>query len=228
MSDFLARLAARAVGTAAIVVPRPAAAFAPIADLATPEPVTNDTTARARHSRATAPEQTSSPAAEPAREFAVSSRPMHAPPVVALDENVPAPAAFFAAEILPPQEPLPSGRNAERTDPDRRTLDRPAGGNAPPAPPGNTGACAPAPRVEPQVPTGSTVARAWDGGMAGRSPASRRDPPAMTPTVHISIGRVEVRANQVTNDSPRTPRKSESAQQLSLGDYLRRGGGDRR
>jgi len=50
------------------------------------------------------------------------------------------------------------------------------------------------------------------------------DSPAAEPTVHITIGRLEVRANMST--APPAPRPhAENKPTLSLGDYLKRGGG---
>jgi hypothetical protein len=228
MSDFLARLAARAVGCAAFVTPRPAAVFAPVADPAPPEPQSSEATVQAPSSAAVAPEQASSPAANAAQELVVDSRAMHAPPTATADEHVPRQATYSAAERPAPQVSRHPEHEAGRANPDWPPLDRPAGGDAATrAPPGNTDASAAA-RVVPQVPTAIMAARTWDGGTAGGLPLSRHAPPATAPTVHISIGRVEVRANRAASDAPKTPRKAEAPQQLSLGDYLRRDGGGRR
>lgn len=229
MSDFLARLAARALGTAVIVTPRPAAVFAPAGERAHPKPEPGNATVQATGSVRTPTEETPSPVTIPSQESAVGSRPMRAPAAVPLEMTSPAPAMASPAEAPTPPAPLRPRRDVEEMDLDGSPLQLPAlRAAATPAPPHNAGALTAAPRVDLQVPTGIMAARTWDDGMAGRVAASRRDPPPTAPTVHISIGRVEVRANQVTTDVPRTPRKTGAAQQLSLADYLRRGGGDRR
>lgn len=230
MSDYLARLAARALGTAAIVTPRPAAVFAPVAHPAIPEPRPNDAAVGTAGSLGGLPENMSSSATIPAPESAADSHPMypmHVPAIAPLEEHasptsLPAEASTVPVPPRPGRDGAAAGRDAPPPMPptDSDAVAR--------AQPGHVGALAAAPRIGSPAPPAIMAAPAWNSSMAGRLPVSRRAPPETAPTVHISIGRVEVRATRAASGATKTPRKTEALQQLSLGDYLRRGGGGRR
>lgn len=226
MTDFLTRLAQRSMGAAPLIAPRLPSLFAPpeelnigIADPATVIGTVKDTTI----APAPAPSRATAPAAPPHIEPRASVYP--------LQDTVTPEAAI---------EPRAAKRSEPRVEPEPTPLVQNIHANTPAAPqpaPAESPFAAPAePRPEPRdqdrraapepwlplLPQRKTEPAAVLPAMADDRPAAQAALPA--PTVHITIGRVEVRANIAT--PPVVPRpRATTTPALSLGDYLKRGAG---
>lgn len=248
MSDFLARLAARAIGGEAMLAPRLPSLFEPSPHAPILPTVDDDTAATARH--ATAPAGDTPSAAEPLHPPRALP-PMHddalrQAPVAQPATRLPAPAATpmpdyampVTTHAVPPATPptaLPVVAHQAAPWPAPAHAESLA---ATPVQPRQT-RIAP-PRVEAvSPPSGSLLPSAPVFASPRSAPArDRSDPaaairprptaaasrtPAMSePVVHVSIGRLEVRAAPATT----TPtRRRDEPRPASLDDYLRQRGG---
>jgi hypothetical protein len=209
VSDFLARVAARAVGQAALARPRPPALF---------ERPAGGAFEVVDHERPEAPDAAvaGTRAESPARPAAAAGPPAraHEPP----SAPAPAPAEPRAPAAAPPTAAAaaPGGRTPAAHEP------VPAEERAPSPGPGAAAAvpvtvAAAQPAAAPVVPARPAAPVA----AVHAAPAPASAPPAATPPVSVRIGRLEVRAS--LHDAPSRPprRESSPARELSLADYLR-------
>ena len=227
MSDYLARVAARALGQADVALPRLPSLFEPLAaDVALPD-------GAARQSAS--PSSVASPA--PQREDRADAVPIHEPPVLepaAERSRMPAagdldapnrptqrpressqPAAMPARPSAAPPRGTPivtmaAGHGNQPQAAVARTMARPAGALS--LAPAATGA-APAPIVvTPQVAAVPEITR----------PEVAREPIAPSPPiVRVTIGRVEVRARMPAAPPAPAPAPRRREPTLSLTDYLK-------
>ena len=249
MSDFLARLAARATGSEASLAPRLPSLFEPSPHATILPTVDDDTAATARH--ATAPADDTPPAAEPlhpprtlppmhddslrparaeqpatsmpppiaapvldrAMPATVRAAPPATPPVtasVATPARMPAPEQAHAEPVMsPPVQPRQTGIAPPRVE----TVSPPSGSLLPPPTPVFA-----TPRSEPARDRSDHAAtiRPRPTAAASRTPATGE------PVIHVSIGRIEVRAAPAAA----TPtRRRDEPRPASLDDYLRQRGG---
>ena len=249
MSDFLARLAARAIGDEATLAPRLPSLFEPSAHTSILPLIREDTTATARH--VTVPADDTPPVADPRHPpRATSPRPIDAsrpalieqpptrvpPPAVTpvpdratpvtvravSPATLPMTAVAAAPPRVPPPEPVthagplqasPVQPRQARTVPPRPETTPPAIGTLlPPAPVFANARVAPA--HEQTEHAAAVRPRA--------ASATQRAVAASEPVVHVSIGRIEVRA---TPAAPAPPRRRDEPRPASLDDYLRQRGG---
>lgn len=231
MSDFLTRLAQRSIGAAPLIAPRLPSLFAPaeepngnVADTAAAAaagsaalvPATPQSQAAGRTAPALgeSPADIHSPQRSAAAEAANASAPAargdgtphhvestRVPPVSAAQENAqvapPLPAPVVSRLAVPPETPATRGER-----------DTPAAAPEPWAP------------LLPQYEAKAESTAPFSAVTVPLADAGART----APTVHITIGRVEVRANIPA--SPPAPRPRAASQPtLSLGDYLKRGAG---
>lgn len=243
MSDFLDRLAARAIGSETTLAPRLPSLFEPLqrapvmppADGGEAPPDRRDT-APAIHAvpveapTSAAPASTSAQpaaapvtpiervaAAMPASAAASAVRHASAPPIVGERAATPAidrPAASsVSARPVMSASPLPVPPRQTRVAPDRQETARTPASNGvllpAPAPVFAVTLAAPA-RSERTVAARVAAARA-----EGKADAARE------PVVHVSIGRLEVRAAPA---AAAPPRRRDGPQPGSLDDYLRQRG----
>lgn len=225
MSDFLTRLAQRSLGEAPAVRPRLPGLFAPLNEEATPasEAVVVDlheplpALAPAPLSRA--------PKAREETADATGTGPARAP--------APAVAGERAGNAVPArkseaQATQPSGDEGEAAASERSARE-PLVRARPSAESGSSPVLLvekAAPRE--QLPASPPVAQTRQRARAKESTADSAGQyldrePAQAPAVHITIGRVEVRASIAAPPPPVRPRP-EHKPALSLADYLRRGG----
>lgn len=248
MSDFLDRLAARAIGGEATLAPRLPSLFEPSAHTPILPTVQEDTTVTTRH--ASPPANDKLPAVEPLRPpHATSPRPMDAarpastePPLTRMpapvDASVPdraAPATARAAPLAPSlsapvatttRAPPPEPASTEPATPSlvqpRQTRTAPPRIEAAPAPIGSL-LSPPAPVFA--IPRVAPAREGADHAAAVRlraASAVNRAVAASEPVVHVSIGRLEVRATPAAS----TPtRRRDEPRPASLDDYLRQRGG---
>jgi hypothetical protein len=243
MSDFLDRLAVRAIGSGPLLAPRLPSLFEPL-QRAPIMPVFEAGEATPPR-RETAPAATVSPAAVPPR---VAHAPVTAtPPGSAVARTVtdptPAPmpphAAASAPDTVTPRAPIAAATSPPVTE---RAV-------PPPTPPRTADVRAPQPvrprhtRIEADPVQATTSAPPTSGALlpastpvfaaasapARSSHAAMRPPAAHTgtanasaePAVHVSIGRLEIRAAPAST----TPaRRRDGPQPSSLDDYLRQRG----
>jgi len=245
MSDFLDRLAARAMGSEAMLAPRLPSLFEPLQS--TPiMPLAETRDARARDADRT-PETVATPAAvRPPSAHAVEPIRRSAPPAMSPDRTAPsepASAAAIARDVAGPPAPVASAvlrgsmveRSAEpvrsedlskartsSTVQPRRTRIEAAQPEAKPAP--VAGSLWPAP--EPVFSRPDASSEPARSGRATASPlraakVGSSSETAAEPVVHVSIGRLEVRAAP----SAAAPlRRRSGPQPASLDDYLRQRG----
>ncbi|MBT2145753.1 MULTISPECIES: hypothetical protein [unclassified Rhodanobacter] len=244
MSDFLDRLAARAIGGETTLAPRLPSLFEPLQRAPIVPPADADEAPSDRRQAAPAMHAVPVEAPTSAAPASASAQPAAAP--VAPIERVVAAVSASAAASAAPHASAPSTVGERAFTP---AVDRPAAPSvsarpampAPPQPvqprqahvapdrletartPASNGALLPAPapvfaapRVAPAR-FGRTVAtRAAAARAEGKADA------AGEPVVHVSIGRLEVRAAPV---AATPPRRREGPQPGSLDDYLRQRGG---
>jgi len=212
VSDFLSRMAARAVGEPAAARPRVPALFEKpgAAGEATLEVVDEEVVAP----RGTAgreephPAGTRAPAASPPAWPRPDPEPATAPPAPGATPSAPRPH-----EIAVPPRAISSAQHHERLPeplqagrPERLAVTAADGRNPPLA--------SAAVRVTPAVPA---VAAAPEPALSAPAAVARHDEPA----VRVHIGRLEVRAN-LQQPAPKQPRReAPRAEELSLADYLR-------
>jgi hypothetical protein len=249
VSDFLARLAARAIGGEATLAPRLPSLFEPAPHAPTLPTVDDGAAATARH--ATAPADDASPAAEPLRppralppmqDDALRQTPV-AQPATRLPPPAAAPVSDRAmpvtAHAAPPATPTPALPAVAR-----HAAPRPAPAHAePPAaapvlprqtriapsrieaasPPG--GSLLPPPTPVFAAPRSAPARDRSDHAATIRprpAAAANRTPATSEPVVHVSIGRLEVRAAPA---AATPPRRRVEPRPASLDDYLRQRGG---
>ena len=209
MTGYLERLAARATGFPAAAAPRPRAWFEDSVGEAEPlERPTVDSLMPAVGTRARQDLGTtvSAPAGSPARAHPPVDRAAGpaAPPVRSLEERTPRPATATALQ------PSPDGVEEPAGDLTARPSARPADALARTAPPPLPVAARPA-RTE--APTGGATPE------TGTAPIEASGPPD---TIHVTIGRVEVRATVAPSTPAPQPRTAAPERPvLSLHDYLR-------
>jgi hypothetical protein len=245
MSDFLDRLAARAIDGGTALVPRLPSLFEPL-QRAPVMPSADEGEAPARH-RDVAAAAPAVPIAVPsphAPTRAIESMERTAARVVPVDRTAaPVPAR---AAANPPHEPMPSSpmvpvpvhsvvveRSGAPVAPERQAASpspvQPRQVHVAPVrqetarTPASNGALLPAsapvfaaPRTAPPRSERTVAARAAAGRAEGKAAATGE------PVVHVSIGRLEVRAAPVVATAPR---RREGPQPGSLDDYLRQRGG---
>ena len=244
MSDFIDRLAARAIGSETALLPRLPSLFEPLqralimppADAGEAPPERREA-APAMHAvpveapTSTTPASTSAqPAAAPVTPIehvvaamsasAAASAAQHAsaPSTVSERASTPAVDRPAARSVLArpamPAPPLPVQPRQTRVAPDRLETART---------PASNGALLPAPA--PVFAAPRTVPARSERTVAARvaaAQAGRRSETAGDPVVHVSIGRLEVRAAPV---AAAPPRRRDGPQPSSLDDYLRQRGG---
>jgi len=250
MSDFLDRLVGRAIGSEPLLVPRLPSLFEPLQRAPIMPPVWGDADARERRAAATPPAEATA-AAPPTRSAQVSAaadvaplatRPIEhmlspvppaaavargdfqpaaavaAPPSRAVDERPAAPVS--PSDLAGREAPLPAAVPPRHT----RIVPDPQAQTAAPAH-AATGALLPA--AARMLPASHTVQT--PGQPAGaRAPRVRATLPERTrddagePVVHVSIGRLEVRAAPI---AAAPPRHRDGPRPGSLDDYLRQRGG---
>lgn len=227
MNDFLTRLAQRSMGAAPLISPRLPSLFAPPEEpnIGITDPAAVIGTAQGTTiAPAPAPSHATAPAAPPHIEPRASVYPLQdtVTPEAAIKQN----AARRSERTEPHVEPAPTPLvpNVQANTP---AVPQPAHTASPFAPlaepraeSGNQdGRAAPGPWL-PLLPQRKTEPAAVLPAMADDRPAAQAAPAA--PTVHITIGRVEVRANIATPPAAPRPRTA-SQPALSLSDYLKRG-----
>ena len=245
MSDFLDRLASRAIGSETALVPRLPSLFEP-SQKAPILPLGNEGDAPSR-GRDVPAATTATPVAiqarlpqvaSPAERSRARATPTDPPPASEPEQAVgaaqrhmlPSPALMVAPRSTPSVERPPVPSTAEHPDKTRQsppvqprqTRIAPAG----PAPtqPSATGSLQPtpmpvfaAPRAGPApAPSGQAAAR-----RAPAVPVASATGASSEPVVHVSIGRLEVRAAAATGDGPR---RRDGPRPSSLDDYLRQRG----
>lgn len=248
MSDFLARLAARAIGGEATLAPRLPSRFEPLPHAPILPTVDDDTAATARH--ATAPADDTPPAVEPlhpprtlppmhddALRPARAEQPMTSvpsptvasvpdraipatvraaspatPPMtvsIATPARMPAPELAHAEPVMsPPVQP----RQIRIAPPRVEAVSPPSGSLLPSAP------VFASPRSEPARDRSDHAATIRPRPTA----AANRTPATSEPVVHVSIGRLEVRAAPA---AAAPARRRDEPRPASLDDYLRQRGG---
>ena len=230
MSDFLTRLAQRSMGAAPLIAPRLPSLFAPAE-----ESINNvaDTTVAtgAVHSTTLASTPVQSPATKRADSASSEPRASDYPTQRAIaPEAANAPAA--RSDSAPPHSESTLITRVETAPANTQAIQplvthvapQPAASLESPTAPRkqDTPAAAPEPWL-PLLPQRKAESAAAFPAMAENAVnADAATPPA--PTVHITIGRVEVRANIATPPAAPRPRPA-SQPALSLGDYLKRGAG---
>ena len=244
MSDFLGRLAERAIGAETALAPRLPSLFeplqrAPIISLSEDGevPARRHDTAAEKPVTPRAPLAPSARAAEPVRRNAVGIAPVEraatsaTAPAAASPRDVAQPLPVVTAPVHPavversvsastPMQPavarLPTVQPRQtRVAPDRHEATRlPPIGSLLPAP---APVFATPPVVSPSARSGSTAAIHARAAQAGNGSQASGEP-----VVHVSIGRLEVRAAPAT---AAPPRRRDGPQPGSLDDYLRQRGG---
>ena len=135
-----------------------------------------------------------------------------------LQAGAPSPLVPAPDQVQPIIEQTPTQRAAvERERPDHSLADRPSLARSPvPATLGALSAAQPA--VPPIVERMELATEKQGGGQDTGSGSLRTSPPPAPPTIHVTIGRIEVRATQ-----PPAPvrRSAPTASTMSLEDYLR-------
>lgn len=231
MNDFLTRLAQRSMGAAPLIAPRLPSLFAPAEESQTSNVADTTTVTDAARNSTLAPPPL--PTRTKGRADSASCEPranIYTPQRAAAPEaaNTPAPAARI--DGTPPRVestliPLVETANVQATSPLLTPVPpHPAASLEPPITPckQDAPAAAPGPWL-PLLPQRTAEPAAPFAGLADTSVgAATGTPPA--PTVHITIGRVEVRANIATPPAAPRPRVA-SKPALSLSDYLKRGAG---
>lgn len=229
MNDFLTRLAQRSMGTAPLIAPRLPSLFAPveesnshIADTAAVTNAAHNTTLVSTPLQSPAIGRTDHTFIEPCANSYPPQRPI--PPEAAPAASIDTTPLRVDSTLVPLVETAAQA-NAQTTP----TLATPVAPQpaAPLEPPiatrkQDTPTAAPESWL-PLLPQPKAESAAAFPAVADTSAgADTGTPPA--PTVHITIGRVEVRANIAT---PRAAPRSRAASKpaLSLGDYLKRGAG---
>ena len=215
MSDYLSRLVARSTGAADVVRPETASLFEPRD--AAPQQLLAEVDVEATRPPRISSTETRAPAAEaddPAAIRADDPPPAPAdrawrdpgtPPV----EEAPAPALASIPEPVEPAE-TDASTEAERTAATlvRAELREPRSASAP---------------AESRV---SGPAAAAPGTLSMLPPFSPAPGPDEPPVVHVTIGRVDVRAVQSAPPAPPSPardREPEADPRQTLGEYLRKG-----
>ena len=242
MSDFLDRLVTKTIGSEAMLAPRLPSLFEPL-QRAPIMPLAEDGEAPVHRSDAvskipvmpTAPPAPSARAAEPMQRSAARVTPTDrtaAPkPAVALPRDVTQPSPVAITTVHPPAVehavPSPTPMRPPTACPPvvqpRQT--RIAADRHEPLPPSSCGSLLPAPtpvfttsRVAPApVHSGRAVAMHARNAQAGSGNQTSSEP-----VVHVSIGRLEVRAAPV---AAAPSRRRDGPQPGSLDDYLRQRGG---
>jgi hypothetical protein len=244
MSDFLDRLAARAIGSETALMPRLPSLFEPLqrapimplADEGEAPPDWREAAPAVHAMPVEAPTSAASastsvqPAAAPVTSIehgvaavsasAAASAAQHASALSTVSARAFTPAVdrpaapSVSARPAMPAAPLPVPPRRTRVAPDRlETAQTPV----------SNGALLPSP-----VPVfaATPAASAWSGrAVAARAAAARAEGQASAagePVVHVSIGRLEVRAAPIAAD---LPRRRDGPQPSSLDDYLRQRGG---
>jgi len=230
MSDFLTRLAQRSMGAAPLIAPRLPSLFAPVDELPAGNVADTTVTDAARNSLLAAPPVQSYTMARTdpvSRELRASVYPpqrLPAPeeattqtPVARIDSTPP----HVGSPLVPLVETAQANTQGTTSLLVTTVASHPAASWQPSAAPREqvTPAAAAVPLLPQRGAEAAAPRLAWpDSGMGvdtGASPA---------PTVHITIGRVEVKANIAAPSAAPRPRAA-SKPTLSLGDYLKRGGG---
>ncbi|MFC5526868.1 hypothetical protein ACFPPA_14095 [Rhodanobacter ginsengisoli] len=244
MSDFLDRLASKAIGSETALVPRLPSLFepsrrAPILPLGDEgdAPSRGREVPAATNALPAAPQVQPTHAAGPAKWRRAQAMPIDPPPV-SMPELAVAPAQRPSSAIepasrsTPPPERLAAPSIGEH--PDTTRLPSPvsprqtrlAPARQAPAPPSACGSLRPAPTPMPvfaapragpaPAPSGQAAAR-----RAPAVPVASATGASSEPVVHVSIGRLEVRAAAATGDGPR---RRDGPRPSSLDDYLRQRG----
>lgn len=228
MTDFLTRLAQRSIGAAPLIAPRLPSLFASDDGAA---PVNAANTDITQHTpRAAAPATAPMPAAGARRTDPVVTE-LHtsidAPQRSPAPEASPAPATAPQTARTPPHiEPIPLVKPSQ---PDMQAAQ-------PPAAIAPRTEVSPTPHVTQLVQQTATAQQPWQPLLPQRAAqpaaafpaladaAANNNATASAPTVNITIGRVEVRANVAAPQPAPRPRPT-SVPALSLSDFLKRGAG---
>ena len=235
MSDFLTRLARRSLGEAPSIVPNLPSVFAPLNDEASAprEVATSDVqeapqprTAVGEHAPVLSRDRTDHPASRHADELSLVRSGDHGEhvtiPIVARNATTPQPSPRIGGRTRDePEMPRPLLRPVLVKASQAHGEHGDVLAFSPPSPRADDGhgETGPAPLVT------QPTAHKPTAGQDFSSWAGLSDPhPARGPTVHITIGRVEVRAN-IAPPPPAPKRRVEREAALSLGDYLKHGGG---
>jgi hypothetical protein len=213
VSDYLSRLVARSLGAASVVRPETASLFEP---------------------RDTAPQQLLAEVeAERVASLPASLGGRRPPRAVAHDRAVT--QADDARPVLPADAPLDPGRPAAVEAPTPAPVPEPIEPAEIVAPPETETTTTILVRAESREPRPGGGAAPESRQAAGRTASSGRAPLATPraittasehdepPVVHVTIGRVDVRAVQSAPPAPARPRAPEAPAQQTLAEYLRKG-----
>lgn len=230
MNDFLTRLAQRSLGAAPLIAPRLPSLFAPseesnsnFAGTAAVTDAVHSTTFASTPLQSNTTKRTDSASSEPRANIYPPQR-----TIASEAANAPAPAA--RAESAPPRaESAPTQlvqtvHENNQAAPQLAPVASPSTAAAEPllTPRKQDEHTAPEPWL-PLLPQRKAESAAAFSAMADTSVNTDTATP-LAPTVHITIGRVEVRANIATPHAAPHPRAT-TIPALSLGDYLKRGAG---
>ncbi|CAG0951049.1 hypothetical protein BURK2_00200 [Burkholderiales bacterium] len=239
MSDFLTRLAQRSIGAAPLIAPRLPSLFAP--DEPAPaaintevQPVADVAHITAAASLPMKPHVAGSIRADTAEQHVVVSPQRHSTP----ETKKTAPAAAPIEHTLPRVEQAPAPLvEASRANPQLAQAPAPAaraavlaasdGAEPLPARPATepSGHAPVAPQAwQPLLPQRAAQPATTFAVAPDTSTTQRAATAPAAPTVNITIGRVEVRANVAAPQPAARPRTA-SKPALSLGDYLKHGAG---
>ena len=204
MSDFVSRVAARAVGRTAVARPRLPALFEPAGPVAGLE-VVEETVAPRPHANAQrAPSVAGTPPPPP--------RDREAPPPVTPPRPAPGRAPHESGVR---RDTVVLGDPANGDAAAEREVELVAAERTP-----VTAAAAPLPAAPPVVAPAAVAAPVARSAPA-EPPAAAPPAATGTPHVRVHIGRLEVRANLSEPRPPQRPPERARPQELSLGDYLR-------
>jgi len=230
MSDFLTRLAQRSMGAASLIAPRLPSLFAPVEESPTSNVAGATVTDAARNAPLAAPPFQSyttaraDPASGEPRAYVYPPQRPTAPeaaiaqaPAARIDNTPPR----VGSPLLPLLETAQANTQGTTSLLVTTVAPHPAASLQPPMVlrKQDTPAAAAEPLLPQRTAEPAALRPAWpDSGMGADTGASD------APTVHITIGRVEVKANVAAPSTAPRPRMA-SKPTLSLGDYLKRGGG---
>lgn len=249
MSDFLDRLASRAIGREPMLEPRLPSLFEPAQHAPLISPKADETGVRESRREADsatvgetfAPRANPAPAAQPAATEPVRRMAPRrdAAPSAPQASGDPSPAAARAVAIAPTRSPVETDVHPQPTAATSLPLShvvpapvQPRGRHVVPSPPD---VAQPSPAAVgvllPSRPSGIASSRASDPGENGQRASATRAGHAAAdaarhlpsePVVHVSIGRIEVRAAPAVTAAPRA---RDVARPSSLDDYLRQRNG---
>lgn len=201
MNDFLTSLAARTLGTIPVLVPRPPTRFEPVppdsgAAFREIQAEANSTNPRPHVTSATSGLHAADTQPEPNSRRPAPPRPPVTPDSAPTFAFAPSPAGHDANTPAAPQPAVP------------RTSDPPARAGTTPS------------DIRPRQPSLAP----FPTPRPGRRPDAHRESRNSAPAIHISIGRVEVRAIHRAAPAPPSPKIPPSPRR-SLEEYLRPGRG---